>query len=114
MVALGLFLAAGVGFTLGFTQSARKTASSEAVPIAADLPANVVIKDAQPLAPPLPPPPKPKAAQANADSDEPQSDTQPSEPPQAANTTDEGPRPVPAPAAPSLPGQPLPNDLPPT
>jgi hypothetical protein len=114
VVALGLLLAAGVGFALGFSQSDRKVASSEAVPIAANLPANVVIKDAQPLAPPPPPPPKPKAVQAEADSDEAASDSAPAEPPQTANTTDEAPRPIPAPAAPSLPGQPLPNDLPPT
>ena len=49
--------------------------SEDTTPIAANLPANVVIKDAQPLAPPAPPPPRAKPAQADGDdSDEAPSD----------------------------------------
>jgi hypothetical protein len=116
IVAVGLLLAASVGFVLGFTQSSRKAVSEDTTPIAANLPANVVIKDAQPLAPPTPPPPKAKLAQADGDdSDEAPSGEAASPPPQAAAPADQAPlQPIPAPGPPSLPGQQLPADLPPT
>lgn len=117
IVAVGLLLAASVGFVLSFTQSSRKAVSEDTTPIAANLPANVVIKDAQPLAPPAPPPPKAKPAQANGDdSDEAPSDEAAGPPPQAAAApADQAPlQPIPAPGPPSLPGQQLPADLPPT
>jgi hypothetical protein len=104
LVACALALAALVGFVLGFTQSDRKFVPGEQAPIAANLPANVVIKDAQPLAPPPPPPPKPKAQDETAASDQAESDIAPPVPVEA---------PPPGPP-PSLPGGPLPADLPPT
>jgi len=111
----GLLLAAGTGFVLGFTQSDRKATTADAAPIAANLPANVVIKDAEPLAPPPPPPPKVRAA-AQDDSDEADEESDAAPAPAArtarAAAPDDGPAPVPI--APSLPGQPLPADLPPT
>jgi hypothetical protein len=118
IVAVGLGLAAIAGFTLGFTQSDRKATTGEVAPIAANLPSNVVIKDAEPFVPPPPPPPKAKAASDDDESDD-ASDDAP-EPAQAHAThaaalPDEAPPPPVAPAGtPSKPGGPLPADLPPT
>jgi hypothetical protein len=107
VVACALALAAVVGFALGFNQSDRKSASGEEAPIAANLPANVVITDAQPLPPPPPPPPpKPKAPDEAAASDQAASGLAPQPPVEA-------PPPAPPPGPPSLPGGPLPPDLPP-
>jgi hypothetical protein len=116
IVAIGLGLAAMMGFALGFTQSDRKATTGEAAPIAANLPSNVVIKDAQPFVPPPPPPPKVKAAASDDNSDDASDDTP--EPPQTARapapTTEPAPTPVPPPGPPSKPGGQLPADLPPT
>ncbi len=104
-----LLAAAAGGFTLGFTQSDRKATTSEPAPIAANLPANVVIKDATPLPPP-PPPPPPKAKVEEDSDDAPDSD----EPP-APVVQDQAPAPPfePPPPPPGPPPQ-LPADLPPT
>jgi hypothetical protein len=113
VVAVGLVLSAAAGFTLGFTQSDRRTASTDAVPIAANLPADVVIKDAQPLLPPPPPPPPKAKAQDDDDSDEASDDA----PVLAAPRPDHGEEPSAPPVSPgppSKPGAALPDDLPPT
>ena len=104
LVAVALVLAAVGGFPVGFLQAGRKTAVGEEAPIAANLPANVVIKEAEPFVPPPPPPPKPKAAPDEAASDEAPSSAPIAPPVEAA----------PPGPAPSLPGGPLPADLPPT
>jgi hypothetical protein len=116
IVASGLLLAAGVGFVLGLTQGGRKAASEDSTPIAANLPANVVIKDAQPLAPPPPPPPKAKAADTDTDdSDEADSDEAAGPYTHAIPApANEAPAPIPPPGPPSIPGRQLPADLPPT
>ena len=108
-VAAGLALAAGFGFLLGITQGDHKAGAGDAAPIAANLPANVVIKDAQPLAPP-PPPPPPKAKAPDEDA----SDEAPDEAVAPERAPDEPPPPIAPPAAPSKPGGRLPADLPPT
>lgn len=115
VVAVGLSLAAAAGFTLGITQGDHRAASSDAVPIAANLPANVVIKDAEPLPPPAPPPPpKAKPQTADDESDEASDEAPaPAAPPRAARV-EQPPPPVAAPGPPSKPGGPLPADLPPT
>jgi hypothetical protein len=108
-----LLVAAVAGFTLGITQSDRKAGTGDAAPIAANLPANVVIKDAQPLPPPPPPPPKAKLAD-DGESDE-ASDEEPVAVTHEPTLPDEAPPPpVAEPASPSKPGGPLPADLPPT
>ena len=110
-----LGLCALTGFVMGLTSTmSRKAASSdEEAPIASNVPANVAIKDAQPIAPPPPPaPPKPKAAVADAASDQPPSDA----PAKVAAPTETAPNapPVVAPAPKAAAPAKLPDDLPPT
>ncbi len=117
IVAVGLGLAAIMGFVLGFTQSDRKATTGEEAPIAANLPSNVVIKDAQPFVPPPPPPPKVKAASDDGESDDSSDDAPEPAPPRAARQTaptDQAPPPIASPGPPSKPGGQLPADLPPT
>jgi hypothetical protein len=114
VVAVGLVLSAAAGFTLGFTQSDRRAAASDAVPIAANLPANVVIKDAEPLAPPPPPPPPKVKPQDDDNNSDEASDAAPAPAaPRAARSLEQTEPPV-APPPPSKPGGALPDDLPPT
>jgi hypothetical protein len=114
-VAAALVLAAMAGFWLGVSQTDRRATTGLDTPIAANLPANAVIKDAQPLPPPPPPPPpKPKAANDDDDdddSDQPAASSHAPAPPLASPV--EAP-PPPAPGPPSTPGGALPADLPPT
>jgi hypothetical protein len=114
VVAIGLALSAAAGFVLGIVQGDRRTAASDAVPIAANLPANVVIKDAQPLPPPPPPPPPAPKTRPQEDD---QSDAAPDQSPGpagAAAAQNSGPAtPPPAAPPPSKPGGSLPDDLPP-
>ena len=112
--ALGLCALAGFAMGLSSTLSRKASAADEEAPIASNLPANVTVKDAQPLAPPPPPPPpKPKvAAVAEAASDQAPADAAAKAPPppeSAPNT----PAPAPAPVRPAAPAK-LPDDLPPT
>jgi uncharacterized membrane protein len=111
VVAVSLALAAVTGFTLGVTQSDRRATSSDAVPIAANLPANVVIKDAQPLQPP-PAPPAPKAKPQDDDDSDEASDEAPVPAAPRPDRIQEPPPVVPGP--PTKPGGSLPADLPPT
>ena len=113
VVAIGLALSAAAGFTLGITQGDRRAASSDAVPIAANLPANVVIKDAQPLPPPPPPPPPRVRPQDNDDSDEASDDAPIPVSPHPDRGQEQAAPPVVL-GAPSKPGVALPADLPPT
>lgn len=117
VVAVGLALAAVTGFTLGITQGDHRAASSDAVPIAANLPANVVIKDAEPLPPPPPPPPpKAKPQVLDEESDEASDEAPAPAPTRAARAAavEQPAPPIGAPGPPSKPGGPLPADLPPT
>jgi hypothetical protein len=114
---LGLCAVAGFGLGLSSTFSHKVAAADdEEAPIAANAPAGVVIKDAQPLPPPPPPPPpKPKAAPvAEAASDQPPADAEAAKPPPSPPTESAPGAPpslaIPAPKAPPK----LPDDLPPT
>jgi hypothetical protein len=116
---LGLCAVAGFGLGLSSTFAHRVAAADdEEAPIAGNIPAGAVIKDAQPLAAPPPPPPpvvKPKAAPvADAASDQPPSDALAAKPP-AAPPTESAPGAPPSLAVPPppKPAQ-LPTDLPPT
>ena len=104
------------GFVMGLTSTLSRKASAaddEEAPIASNVPANVAIKDAQPIAPPPPPPPpKPKAA-ADAASDQPASDSAAKPPPPPTEAPPAAPPSAPAAKAPAPPAK-LPDDLPPT
>jgi hypothetical protein len=107
-----LVLCAVAGFALGVSQTISHHGPEEEAPIAGNLPANAVIKDAQPLAAPPPPAPVAKAAKPAEDADD-ASD-------EAASPAAPAPKiPVPTEAAPGAPpGQPpsppAPAELPPT
>lgn len=112
LVAIGLALAAILGFAWGIAQSDHRAGTNEPAPIAANLPADVVIKDAQPLAPPPPPPPIKAKAPDDEESDQ-ASDEEPVPlAPRGPHSLDEAPPPEP-PGPPSQPGGQLPADLPP-
>ena len=107
-----LGLCAVAGFALGISQTIVHHTTEEEAPIAGNLPANAVIKDAQPLAPPPPPAPAAKAAKPADDADD-ASDQAASPAALTAKT------PVPTEAAPGAPPgtpapPPNPADLPPT
>jgi len=114
-VAAVLGLCALTGFAMGLSSTLARKASTadEEAPIASNLPANVTVRDAQPLAPPPPPPApaKPKTAVAEAASDQPPADAAAKTPAESAPNTPIAPAPAaPKPAAPTR----LPDDLPPT
>ena len=110
-----LGLCAVGGFVMGVSATlSRKGAAAddEQAPVASSAPANVTIKDAQPLAPPPPPPPKPKAAADAAASDQPPSDAPAKTPPTPTESPPAAPPVAAAPKA-TAPAK-LPDDLPPT
>lgn len=112
VVAIGLALSAAAGFTLGIVQGDHRIAAGDTVPIAANLPANVVIKDAQPLPPPPPPPPPAPRIRPQDDQSDEASDQALG--PAAPAVQNQGPASPPlAVPPPSKPGGPLPDDLPP-
>lgn len=113
LVAVGLALAAILGFAWGIAQSDRKAGTSEPAPIAANLPADVVIKDAQPLPPPPPPPPVKAKAPDAEESDQASDEAPVPVAPRGARSLDEAPPPLEPPGPPSKPGGQLPADLPP-
>jgi hypothetical protein len=104
-----LVLCAVTGFALGINQTIRHATEEDEAPIAGNLPANAVIKDAQPLAPP-PPPPAPVVAAAKPAAEEDTASDQ-AEAPAAAEPKS----PVPTEAAPGAPpGQAPPAPPPPS
>jgi hypothetical protein len=116
-VAAALGLCAVGGFAMGLSSTLARKASTadEEAPIASNLPANVTVKDAQPIAPPPPPaPPKPKAATvADAASDQAPADVVAKTPPPPESAPNTPLAAAPAPGRPAAPAK-LPDDLPPT